>query len=242
MKVRLERLGLILFSVLLVSSMIMGCSDSNDDSMDFQIDNGIDDAVTNVDDASDQSSDDTTDETNDDASENTSVINEEDKNALLFMLEEEKLARDTYKFLNAYWGLVQFENIMQSEQSHMNAVETLVKAYNIDYEILEEGQFGNEDLQAWYDKFVTDGIVDEVAALTVGATIEDLDIVDLEENIQATSNSDIAEVFASLQCGSRNHLRSFVQSLENSGATYAPQFLTQEAFDIILDGAREQCN
>ncbi len=234
MKIRLERLGLILFSVLLVSSMIMGCSDSNDDPMDFQIDNGIDDAVTNVDDASDQSSDDTTD--------NTSTINEEDKNALLFMLEEEKLARDTYKFLNAYWGLVQFENIMQSEQSHMNAVETLVKAYNIDYEILEEGQFGNEDLQAWYDKFVTDGIVDEVAALTVGATIEDLDIVDLEENIQATSNSDIAEVFASLQCGSRNHLRSFVQSLENSGATYVPQFLTSEAFDVILDGAREQCN
>ncbi len=234
MKVRVERLGLILFSVLLASSMIMGCSDSNDDPMEFQIDNRIDDAVTNVDDAFDQSSDDTTD--------NTSTINEEDKNALLFMLEEEKLARDTYKFLNAYWGLVQFENIMQSEQSHMNAVETLVKAYHIDYEILEEGQFSNEDLQAWYDKFVTDGIVDEVAALTVGATIEDLDIVDLEEHIQATSNSDIAEVFASLQCGSRNHLRSFVQSLENSGATYAPQFLTQEAFDIILDGAREQCN
>ncbi|WP_431163024.1 DUF2202 domain-containing protein [Flagellimonas beolgyonensis] len=234
MKVRVERLGLILFSVLLATSMIMGCSDSNDDPMEFQIDNRIDDAVTNVDDAFDQSSDDTTD--------NTSTINEEDKNALLFMLEEEKLARDTYKFLNAYWGLVQFENIMQSEQSHMNAVETLVKAYHIDYEILEEGQFGNEDLQAWYDKFVSDGIVDEVAALTVGATIEDLDIVDLEEHIQATSNSDIADVFASLQCGSRNHLRSFVQSLENLGSTYAPQFLTQEAFDIILDGAREQCN
>lgn len=234
MKVRVERLGLILFSVLLASSMIMGCSDSNDDPMEFQIDNRIDDAVTNVDDAFDQSSDDTTD--------NTSTINEEDKNALLFMLEEEKLARDTYKFLNAYWGLVQFENIMQSEQSHMNAVETLVKAYHIDYEILEEGQFGNEDLQAWYDKFVSDGIVDEVAALTVGATIEDLDIVDLEEHIQATSNSDIADVFASLQCGSRNHLRSFVQSLENLGSTYAPQFLTQEAFDIILDGASEQCN
>jgi hypothetical protein len=234
MKVRVERLGLILFSVLLASSMIMGCSDSNDDPMEFQIDNRIDDAVTNVDDASDQSSDDTTD--------NTSTINEEDKNALLFMLEEEKLARDTYKFLNAYWGLVQFENIMQSEQSHMNAVETLVKAYHIDYEILEEGQFSNKDLQAWYDKFVSDGIVDEVAALTVGATIEDLDIVDLEEHIQATSNSDIAEVFASLQCGSRNHLRSFVQSLENLGSTYEPQFLAQEAYEAILDGSREQCN
>lgn len=222
MKASMARFGSILASVLLVSIMIFGCSDSNDDTIDFQIDNGMGDAISDVND--------------------TSSITEQDKSALLFMLEEEKLARDTYKFLNTYWGIVQFENIQRSEQSHMDAVESLLKVYNIEYEILEDGQFGNEDLQAWYDKFVSDGIVDEVAALTVGATIEDLDIVDLEEHIQATSNTDIAEVFSSLQCGSRNHLRSFTQSLENLGDAYSPQFLTQEAYESILDGSREQCN
>ncbi|MCB0372819.1 MAG: DUF2202 domain-containing protein, partial [Muricauda sp.] len=167
---------------------------------------------------------------------------EEDQNALLFMLEEEKLARDTYKFLNEQWELVQFENIMQSEQSHMSAVEALLKAYGIGYEILENGKFNNEDLQALYNKFVVDGVVDKTTALTIGATIEDLDIVDLEENIQATSNSDIADVFLSLQCGSRNHLRSFTQSLENIGSSYEPQFLTVEEYQSILDGSHEQCN
>ncbi len=220
MKVRIERIGSFFMIVLFVSAMIFGCSDSNDDSVDPQIENS----------------------SNDDDLDDGSSIVDEDEAALLFMLEEEKLARDTYKFLNEYWGMVQFENIMQSEQSHMDAVEALLNAYDMEYEILGEGVFENEDLQAWYDKFVEDGVVDEVAALKVGATIEDLDIVDLEEQIQATSNTDIAEVFSSLQCGSRNHLRSFVQSIENLGESYTPQFLAQEEYDTILEGSHEQCN
>ena len=215
MKARITVLGPVLFSILLVFGMLSGCSDSSDEPIDTQINNDIDD---------------------------TTLISEEDEQALLFMLEEEKLARDTYQFLNDYWDMVQFENIMQSEQSHMNAVETLLKAYHIPYEILENGKFTNEDLQTWYDKFAEEGVVDEVAALTIGATIEDLDIVDLDDHIQATSNPYIIEVFSSLQCGSRNHLRSFVQSIENLGSTYEPQFLSQEAYDAILEGSHEQCN
>lgn len=215
MKARITVLGPVLFSILLVFGMLSGCSDSNDEPIDTQINNDIDD---------------------------TTLISEEDEQALLFMLEEEKLARDTYQFLNDYWDMVQFENIMQSEQSHMNAVETLLKAYRIPYEILENGKFNNEDLQTWYNKFVEEGVVDEVAALTIGATIEDLDIVDLDDHIQATSNTYIIEVFSSLQCGSRNHLRSFVQSIENLGSTYEPQFLAQETYDAILEGSHEQCN
>ncbi|MER3319227.1 MAG: DUF2202 domain-containing protein [Allomuricauda sp.] len=228
MKVRIERIGSVFMMILFVSAMIFGCSDSNDDPIDSQIENSIDDDVN--------------DDINDDDVDDGSSIVDEDEAALLFMLEEEKLARDTYKFLNDYWDIVQFGNIMQSEQFHMDAVEALLNTYDIEYEILGEGVFQNEDLQAWYDKFVEDGVVDEVAALKVGATIEDLDIVDLEEQIQASSNTDITEVFSSLQCGSRNHLRSFVQSIENLGETYTPQFLAQEDFDNILEGSHEQCN
>ncbi|MEC8832281.1 MAG: DUF2202 domain-containing protein [Bacteroidota bacterium] len=224
MKVRIEKTGYVFMLMLFASATIISCSDSNDDPSDPQIENSIDD------------------DTIDDVGDDVSTITEDDQDALLFMLEEEKLARDTYKFLNDYWGMVQFANIMQSEQSHMNAVETLLDAYKMEYEILEDGVFNNEALQAWYDQFVQDGIVDEVAALNVGATIEDLDIVDLEEHIQATTNSDIADVFSSLQCGSRNHLRSFVQSIENLGETYTPQFLAQEEYETILEGSREQCN
>lgn len=230
MKIKVNGFGSIFLSTLIMSGMILGCSDSNGDEIDALIENSGNSTDDQVEDSSSEPADD------------ASSLSVEDQDALLFMLEEEKLARDTYKFLNEQWRLVQFENIMQSEQFHMDAVEALLKAYGIGYEILENGKFNNEDLQALYNKFVLDGVVDKTAALTIGATIEDLDIVDLEENIQATSNNDIANVFASLQCGSRNHLRSFTQSLENIGSSYEPQFLTVEEYQSILDGSHEQCN
>ena len=170
-----------------------------------------------------------------------SVDSEEDINALLFMLEEEKLARDTYMYLDEFWGINQFANIKLSEQSHMNAVANLLDQYNIDYTILPDGEFENQELQGFYNQFVEKGQIDRVNALEVGATIEDLDIVDLENYINATSNADIILLFESLQCGSLNHLRSFVRGLENSGASYTPQYLTLENYNLIINDNSEKC-
>ena len=68
-------------------------------------------------------------------------INTDEKSNLLFMYEEEKMARDTYLYLYQKWQLVEFENIQKSEQSHMNAVENLLIKYKIDYPKLAVGQF-----------------------------------------------------------------------------------------------------
>lgn len=186
------------------------------------------------------------DSDNDNNNPNNNVLNQTltdtDKEALLFMLEEEKLARDTYIFLNNQWALNQFANIKNSEQMHMDAVENLLIQYNVEYTILPEGQFENQTLQNFYNQFIVDGAVSQANALQIGATIEDLDIVDLVDYINATSNTALINVFESLQCGSRNHLRSFVFGIENAGNTYTPQFLSQEDYDAIIAGTHEQCN
>jgi len=168
-------------------------------------------------------------------------VSNEDTNALLFMLEEEKLARDTYEYLDDLYGINQFSNIKLSEQSHMNAVAKLLDQYNIAYTILPYGEFKNQEMQDLYDQFVEKGQIDAMNALEVGATIEDLDIVDLDVFIEATSNTSIISVFESLQCGSRNHLRSFVRAIENSSETYEPQFLSIEAYNDIIDDTNEKC-
>ena len=168
-------------------------------------------------------------------------LSTEDANALLFMLEEEKLARDTYAYLDDLYGINQFSNIKLSEQSHMNAVAKLLDQYNIDYAILPYGEFENQEMQDFYDQFVEKGQIDAMNALEVGATIEDLDIVDLDEFIEATSNTSIISVFESLQCGSRNHLRSFVSVIENANETYDPQFLSIEAYNEIIEDTNEKC-
>lgn len=173
--------------------------------------------------------------------ENITIL-EQDSEALLFMLEEEKLARDTYEYLDKTWGLNQFANIKKSEQTHMDAIENLLKQSNISYTILGEGVFSNPDLQAFYDTFKVDGAKSVVEALKIGATIEDLDIKDLEKYISETDNTQIINVYQSLQCGSRNHLRSFMKGLDKKGGTYTPQFITQDAFNSIVNSSNEQCN
>ncbi|MGX1023381.1 DUF2202 domain-containing protein [Psychroflexus sp. MBR-150] len=165
-----------------------------------------------------------------------------DTDALLFMIEEEKLARDTYEFLYSQWGINQFENIKQSEQSHMNAVTNLLELHNISYTVLPYGEFNNETLQGFYDQFVQSGQISLLNALQIGATIEDLDIVDLQEYIDNTANTSLISVFESLKCGSRNHLRSFVSTIESIGETYTAQFLTEEEYNQIISGSNEKCN
>jgi hypothetical protein len=173
---------------------------------------------------------------------NTISLTEEEKVGLLFMLEEEKLARDTYIYMNNLWSLNQFNNIKNSEQTHMDAIKTILDQNNIDYTILPEGQFENENLQNLYNQFVIDGQVSSSNALQIGATIEDLDIVDLEDYINESTNQVLISTYQSLQCGSRNHLRSFVSAINTNESIYTPQFLTVEEYDNILNGSHEQCN
>lgn len=165
-----------------------------------------------------------------------------DKDALLFMLEEEKLARDTYDYLDNLWSINQFANIKNSEQSHMNAVADLLTQSNVTYEILPYGEFISTEIQNLYDQFVDDGSISMNNALAIGATIEDLDIRDLQDFIDVTSNVALISVFENLQCGSRNHLRSFISVIENSGGSYVPQYISQEQFDNIINSENEQCN
>ena len=61
----------------------------------------------------------------------TLALSEEEKTDLTFMREEEKLARDTYLTLYEVWDLAIFSNIASSEQTHKEALPTLLKKYNL---------------------------------------------------------------------------------------------------------------
>ena len=171
------------------------------------------------------------------------VISEDDNLALVYMREEEKLARDVYITLFEIHGINVFNNISKAEQQHMDQLLVLLLKYNIgDPSSDDIGEFHNQTLQQLYNDLIEQGSESETAALIVGATIEDLDIKDLDEFTLETTESDIISVYNSLNCGSRNHLRSFNTQLVNLGINYIPQFISQEKFDGIIDGDHEQCN
>ena len=159
---------------------------------------------------------------------------------LLRMREEEKLAHDVYTTLGEQWGVQIFENIASSESTHSEAVKTLLDRYGLDDPSAGKavGEFSDPAMQTLYDTLVEQGSESLVAALTVGATVEDLDIADLQT--LATPAPDIALVYANLEKGSRNHLRAFTRQLTANGATYTPSYISQEQYDEIVAGDMER--
>jgi hypothetical protein len=156
---------------------------------------------------------------------------------VLFMREEEKLARDVYVALYDQWGLAIFDNIARSEQTHMDAVKGLLDRYDLTDPAAgrDAGDFANQDLQALYDRLILQGEQSVVEALRVGAMIEEIDILDLAERLASTDHPALEQVYENLMRGSENHLRAFVSLLERQGSAYEPSYLDQDAYAEILD-------
>jgi len=171
-------------------------------------------------------------------------LTQEEKDGLLYMVGEEKLAHDVYVKLYEKWGLQIFNNIAQAETTHVNSVRLLLEKYNITDPTQNEpvGVFTNPDIQALYNQLVEMGSKSVVDALKVGALIEETDIIDLQEAIDNTNKLDIIATYENLMKGSRNHLRAFVKTLANYGVTYEPQLLSKEEYEAIIGSAMETGN
>ena len=166
-------------------------------------------------------------------------LTDAEKADLLHMREEEKLARDVYLTLYDKWGAQVFSNIARSEQMHMDAVGTLLQTYGLEDPVAQTGDkrgvFSDPKLQDLYNQLVEKGSTSLVDALTVGATIEDLDIKDLDEAIARTTHADIQTVYDRLRTGSYHHMKAFVSNLQANGADYSPQFISVEEYQHILE-------
>ena len=71
-------------------------------------------------------------------------------------------------------------------------------------------------------------------ALRVGAAIEEMDILSLEERMAQTNREYILLVYANLKKGSENHLRAFVNNLQRQGVEYRPEYLSSEEYGRII--------
>jgi len=163
-------------------------------------------------------------------------LSEAEAAGLLFMFEEEKLAHDVYVKLYEQWGTAIFQNIANSESTHMQAVQNLLERYGLPIpDASQVGVFSDPDLQALYTELVDRGSQSLAEALKVGGAIEEIDILDLQERLAQTNNADIHRVYNSLLRGSANHLGAFANTLLNqTGETYQPQYMSTEAYQAIV--------
>jgi hypothetical protein len=171
------------------------------------------------------------------------LLTEQEKSDLIFLRQEEKLARDVYVYAYQKYAHFVFNNISNSEQTHIDNMIGLLTKYNVVDPAtgLANGIFADDELQALYNQLIAKVDISLIDALEVGATIEDLDISDIQRFYTNTTKSDILKVYDVLTCGSRNHLRGFTGQLKPLGVTYVPQFLSASDYQNILNGSHENC-
>jgi hypothetical protein len=169
-------------------------------------------------------------------------LTQKENDDLRFLREEEKLARDVYLFCYDKYQISIFSSISKSEQKHMDSVLSLLNKYGIpDSASPQVGVFVNQDLQSLYNSLIAQSNISSIEALKVGATIEDLDINDIDRFNANTTKSDLLSVYDNLTCGSKNHIRSFTSQLTLNVVTYIPQFISIEYYTIILSSPSGGC-
>lgn len=164
-------------------------------------------------------------------------LTEDEISGILFMREEEKLARDVYLYLYELFPLRPFLNISKSEQAHMDAIKYLIDIYELEDPVGENppGVFQNEELQELYNELISQGSAGKSEALQVGALIEEVDIIDLQTELEEHAiHEDVVRVYGNLCNASENHLRAFVGVLRLYEVDYEPLKLDQAEFDRIL--------
>lgn len=147
----------------------------------------------------------------------TVTLTDEQLDTLVFIYQEEKVARDTYITLgNIYSNQTVFANIQESEQEHIDKAEGLCDTYGADTSGINEkkvGEFVVPVLQELYDTLIAQGTQSELSALMVGEYVEITDIDDLE-HAQIGMPSDVVRVYENLKAGSLNHLAAFRNAID----------------------------
>jgi hypothetical protein len=142
-------------------------------------------------------------------------LSQEERDGLIHMRIEEKLARDVYIVMGELWNHKVFLNIQLSEQKHMEAVKRLLDKYSVPDPLTTDsvGVFHDPQFQLLYDQLIQQGNQSLNEALLVGKAIEELDIADLTFQLTFVDNPDIIRVYQNLKAASENHLAAFIKCL-----------------------------
>jgi hypothetical protein len=152
------------------------------------------------------------------AATSVTTLSEDEVATLQWMREEEKLARDVYLELSAFYPAKVFTNVAAAEQKHFDALGAKLVLYGVEDPALADiGMFSNPLLQQRHDELLALGIVSYAEALGVGVAIESDDILDLQAAIDGTSSRPLGRTYQHLLNGSENHLRAFTKLLARLG-------------------------
>lgn len=163
-------------------------------------------------------------------------LSEPEVEAILYLREVEKLARDVLLALGEQWENEEFRRVAESENTHSEAIKALIDRYELwdPSSVTWDGYYTNEELLALYRQFKRQGERSISDAMVAGAMVEEISILDLREYRTETDDEDLQMVYQNLLRASRNHLRVFYALLQQQGETYESKYLRQSLFEEIV--------
>ncbi|MCE7733748.1 MAG: DUF2202 domain-containing protein [Candidatus Heimdallarchaeota archaeon] len=163
-------------------------------------------------------------------------LNEEERDDLVYMIQEEQLAHDLYRAFYELYPGVTYLKIPDKEQQHVDAIHSILTKYDIEDPLTGvAGDYQDPILQSLYNKLYENGSRSEYDSYLVGAYLEEVDIIDVGTCTGRTDNEDILFVYSYLDWGSRNHLRKFYTKLLEFDHIYSPLFVSQEDLDAAVN-------
>jgi len=193
--------------------------------------------------------------------ENSRTLDFNEQTHLVFICEEETLARDVYRLLDRRFPEVGVFTDMASDREHGRcSMEDLLHKYRVSIARVNDsvGEFSWGMYGRYFkEKFLalsSQGSMSPLNALYVGAFIEELNILDIQQcpkviidihngiNDAAacgrnyTDNPDVRQDYDLLLEKSRRHLQALVQAIEQfpGAGDYQAQVLQQDELNALL--------
>ncbi len=155
--------------------------------------------------------------------------------ALLFQIDEERMAGELYRAWGAKWDLAPFANIPLAEVRHETVLRQLATRAGLALPAAVPGQFASAEVQKRHDDLLPLGLASADGALRAAAYVEEVDIADLRTLLASTDSAALRELSAMLETASGHHLGAFVGLLAARGVAYVPQLLPAADYQAILE-------
>lgn len=162
----------------------------------------------------------------------TSTLSAATASDLVFVRDEERLARDLYAAIAAQYGdALPFSTIVNSEQRHFDAVGVLLARYGLADPASGKaaGQYANPAIQTLYDTLLAQSKISLAEAYQVGIAVETRDIEDVKKGASDATQADVDRVFTMLLRGSEKHLSAFTDAA--NGVTHTETDMRGQASD-----------
>jgi hypothetical protein len=166
---------------------------------------------------------------------------------IMWMHEQEKLAKDLYLSFDGNWDQPTFASIAAKKRHHMDEMMAMIDYYDADplFEQDEIGVFGDSRHSDVFIAQLARGQTSLINAYLAAAYVEEWNIQEYRNDIEAIDLGQCAPceplaplraTYVKLLAGDIEHLRTLLSHLTGLGYTYTAQLLSQAEVDVIGEG------